>query len=129
MKIENSLEKLHKFILADIISLFASGGNFFRASLRVWAIVTMSQADKKKWLHSLSLAAVQVYSTVHVHCTATVHPHFPLDLFTGQGPRPVLCLPLPGMTSHCNQGQTSLKYFPQSNLHKYLVHKQRMLLG
>ena len=89
--------------------------------------LTMSQADKK-WLHSLSLAAVHC---VHVHCTrrTPVHSHFPLNLFTGQGPGPVLCPALPGMTSHCNQGQTSLKYFLQSNPHKYLVHNQNLLLG
>ena len=49
---------------------------------------------------------------VHVHCTATVHVYtltFPSTCSLGPGP--VLCSALPGMTSHCNQGQTSLKYF------------------
>lgn len=112
-----------------LVCLWGARNFFAPQSVSGWERerLTMSQADKK-WLHSLSLAAVHC---VHVHCTrrTPVHSHFPLDLFTGQGPGPVLCPPLPGMTSHCNQGQTSLKYFLQSNPHKYLVHNQNLLLG
>ena len=62
-------------------------------------------------------------------CTLSLSPQ--LVHWPGAGTRTLAGAALPGMTSHshCNQGQTSLKYFLQSNPHKYLVHNQNLLLG
>ena len=87
---------------------------------RDWPWAKQTRSDCIHYLWRLYRCTCPLY-TLYT-CTLSLSPQ--LVHWPGAGTRT-----LPGMTSHCNQGQTSLKYFLQSNPHKYLVHNQRLLLG
>ena len=87
---------------------------------RDWPWAKQTRSDCIHYLWRLYRCTCPLY-TLYT-CTLSLSPQ--LVHWPGAGTRT-----LPGMTSHCNQGQTSLKYFLQSNPHKYLVHNQGLLLG